>query len=670
MTSFRFDSIQQLHNATEARQAQRRMSAPPPPATAPGSELLVISRLQAQLLASEAEVARLRAENAQLRHEALQRAVMASAAQQQQQMQMQVQVQAQPVAVAHENSAQPLPLPDAPTTTTDVAAGAGTSNTNTSSASVNRLRASSIAGVSALCSLKRRPSPSRNARSKVDATNIACASDDGESDTHSLCLIPGCSEKSEGDRTSHLCRGHHGQLRSAASTAAAEAIANTSTTSSTNSHVSAVDADTNANKDTKKKAKSSAARGNDEKKAAPTEKAAPSLELPRVEIDFNGEKLTRTQKRLLESMMQEDARSNVNGAVGSATGGSTNRERKPRTSSSLSSKRKKTKPSPEKSSRRTRGTGNDQPTRSTKRRIIKPSQPGIGETKEGRGSDYNRIFIRQTLLETLRRIGTAVDPYGYFSFPVDPDEDDCPDYYDIVDRETEAMDLSTIESMIKDGTVKSVDELRAMLMRIVFSCRKYNRDEDNDVREEGEKILPLAEPLLDRARKSIEQQMKKSGCVGQEKGIVDKAYTSTSIKKKRQRTEGNARAAERSGGGHTKRSVTKAAETSQMRNSKQQGKHIDNDKGEHRARGSDKKNVSRPSGPTQVFDRPASDTGRGWRIIGIKRNRGKYPDHVDRYWISPMAKKKLRSRKEVDRFLAALEKTEGSEEEAFRIMRR
>ena len=168
------------------------MSAPPP--VAGGAELLTISRLQAQLLASEAEVARLRAENAQLRHEALlQRAVMASSA-----------AQGQPVAAS-------------PTTAT---------------ASANRLRASSIAGVSALCSMKRPPSPSSKARGAVDATVTAGSNSNsgGEMDTQSsLCLIPGCNEKSEGDRTSHLCREHHGQLRSAASTAATEAIANAST---------------------------------------------------------------------------------------------------------------------------------------------------------------------------------------------------------------------------------------------------------------------------------------------------------------------------------------------------------------------------------------------------------------------------------------------------------
>ena len=622
------------------------MSAPPPQAT--GSELLVISRLQAQLLASEAEVARLRAENARLRHEAL---VMASASQQ-------LQVQAQPVA--HENSSQSLPLPTAPTTTTAV------SNADTSAASATRLRASSIAGVRALCSMRRSPSPPRNARSTVDTTITAGSSNDGESGAHSLCLMPGCNETSEGNRTCHLCRGHHGQLSSAASTAAADAIANTST-SSTNANVSAIDAgtnaNTNANREIKKKAKSSAARGNGENKRSSTEKAAPSLELSQIEVDLNGEKSTRTQKRLLELMMQEDARSNGKEAVGSATGDSTNRERANREKQS-SKKKKYIRPS---------RTGNDQPTRSTKRKITKPSQPGIGETKEGRGSDYNRIFIRQTLLETLRRVGTAVDPYGYFSFPVDPDQDDCRDYYDIVDRDTEAMDLSTIESMIKDGTVKSVDELRAMLMRIVFSCRKYNWHEDNEVREEAEKILPLAEPLLDRARKSIEQQMKKSGFVRLEKGAaVRNANFSTHIPRprKRQRTEGNASEKERFGSG--KHPVTEVPAANHVRNSQHKGKHnitCTSTEGQS-ARSSDKKRVPRSSGPTQVFDRPAPDVGREWRTIGIQRNRGKYPDHVDRYWISPKVKKKLRSRKEVDRFLEALEKTEGSEEDAFRIMRR
>ena len=408
---------------------------------------------------------------------------------------------------------------------------------------------------------------------------------------------------------------------------------------------------------------------NDEKKPAPTEKATPSLELSPIEIDLDGEKLTRTQKRLLESMMQEDGKSrNASKSAGSATGGSTSRESKSRTKSSSKQRQKQ-----KKNTSRPRGTSNGkltaEPTRSTKRKITKPNQPGIGETKEGRGVDYNRIFIRQTLLETLRRVGTAVDPYGYFSYPVDPDEDDCPDYYDIVDRDTEAMDLSTIESMIKDGTVKSVDGMRAMLMRIVFSCRKYNRDEESEVREECEKILPLAEPMLDRARKTIEQQMKKSGSVGPEKGTANKSNSSTSSinnprAKKRQRTDGIA-AGGSSGG---KRSGTKNPAAGHVMKKRKQGKHNATGAGEHGAHNSDIGFLN--SVPTQVFDRPASDIGTGWRIIGIQRNRGKYPDHIDRYWISPKAKKRLRSRKEVDRFLVALEKTEGSEEDAFRITRR
>ena len=156
------------------------MSAPPPP-----PELLVLlSSLRAQLLASEAEVARLRAENARLRHESLQRAF---------------------VHVANGNNVVPVP--------------AGTA---AAAASAARLRASSIAGVSALCSLKRPSSSDRiagadiaNDNNSAAAASTAVAAAPAPAPGQqggSLCLIPGCSEPSEGERSSHLCRGHHGQL--------------------------------------------------------------------------------------------------------------------------------------------------------------------------------------------------------------------------------------------------------------------------------------------------------------------------------------------------------------------------------------------------------------------------------------------------------------------------
>mmetsp|Transcript_34131 Transcript_34131/g.100505 ORF Transcript_34131/g.100505 Transcript_34131/m.100505 type:complete len:522 (-) Transcript_34131:57-1622(-) len=489
-----------------------------------------------------------------------------------------------------------------------------------------------------------------------------------------LCLIPGCSEPSEGERSSHLCLEHHGQLRSAATTAAAEALASAGadgeSTSRGRDKPSESSAEAKKQKkgvlpaQTKKSHRGKAqARADDVSTGADASSNTADVMIAGGTVNLEGEKLTRSQRRLLESMMREDSNTTSKSTVGADGVSSPNEEtkRKPRKKSTSS------KP-------KTDRAGNDnpaaEPTRSTKRRIIKPNRPGIGETKEGRGSDYARIFIRQTLLETLRKVGTAVDPYGFFSSPVDPDADDCPDYYDVVDRETEAMDLGTIESMIKNGTVSTVDEMRAMLMRIVFSCRKYNRDEDDEVREEGENILPLSEPLLGRARKAIEQQMKKSGFVEIDKGTVNDTNSSLSSPRanKRQRTE--------AGGGPTsstcastsrKHSGGKVTATSQQTGSKERGNQSNANGKQRGARTGDSKEAS---GPTQVFDRPASDVGWGWRIIGIQRCRGRYPDHIDKYWISPKAKKRLRSRKEISRFLTALDKTEGSEEEAFRMIQR
>ena len=590
------------------------MSAPPPP-----PELLVLlSSLRAQLLASEAEVARLRAENARLRHESLQRAF---------------------VHVANGNNDVPVPA-------------------GTAAASATRLRASSIAGVSALCSLKRPSSSDRIAGADIgNDNNSAAAASTAVAPAPapapgqhggSLCLIPGCSEPSEGERSSHLCRIHHGQLRSAAANGANSSPRRESEDKKPPGKSSG---SPEAKKQKKKKvvpqkaaavptpARSSKKRHDGDKPTAKVDDAtvetgaaaAASSNTSAADLaaggslDLEAEKLTRSQRRLLESMMRQDSNTS---ARATRNGVSSSQE--------MTKARKMTSAKPK---RDTTEAGNDSPTRLTKRRITKPNRPGFGETKEGRGSDYARIFIRQTLLETLRKVGTAVDPYGFFSSPVDPVADDCPDYYDVVDRETEAMDLGSIEFMIKDGTISTVDEMRTMLMRIAHSCRKYNRDEDDEVRQEGEKILPLSEPFLDRARRAIEQQMKKSGCVETGEGAVHDTISSSVSSpraEKRQRIEGGT--------------------------NKQQGKQ---------GRGARTNDSSKTaSGPIQVFDRPAPDIGSGWRIIGIQRCRGKYPEHVDKYWLSPKAKKRLRSRKEVSRFLAALDKTEGSEEEAFRMIQR
>lgn len=360
----------------------------------------------------------------------------------------------------------------------------------------------------------------------------------------------------------------------------------------------------------------------------------------------------------------------------------------------------------------------------TKRSIVKPKRLRV-EEKEGRGAGYTYIFVQQTLLDLLRKVRRKVDAYGYFSRPVDPVRDECPDYYDIIDRETEAMDLDTVENMIECGSISSVDEFESMLERIAHCCRKYNTDPSNGVRQEGDRIMSLSKPLLENAR-SVTAKRFEGNADGTEKkvssvassshgpgpakrgkatdrkevegveeefpnGVVvyveykdvlycatvlDKrirkggpeyfihyygyketadqwvkyadihkktAYTSRRYNKQR---EEEATAGTSRGGGTTSKKL-------------QPGSNGGASKG-------DGKSPERPSYPGELFDRRAPEIGAGWRVKAVKRKCG---DRVDRYWLSPKKQKKLRSKREIERFLDALNKVEGNEEKAFAMIK-
>ena len=55
------------------------------------------------------------------------------------------------------------------------------------------------------------------------------------------------------------------------------------------------------------------------------------------------------------------------------------------------------------------------------------------------------------MIECLRKIRKD-DSAEPFLFPVDPEEDLCPDYYEFVDKR-QVMDLSTIEKFIEIGFI-------------------------------------------------------------------------------------------------------------------------------------------------------------------------------------------------------------------------
>lgn len=281
----------------------------------------------------------------------------------------------------------------------------------------------------------------------------------------------------------------------------------------------------------------------------------------------------------------------------------------------------------------------------SKRNSVKPKRAKVGEM-EGRGAEYTNIFIQQTLLELLRKVGRKVDEYGYFARPVDPIKDECPDYYDIIDKDKEAMDLDTMESMIKSGSIASIDEFETMLNRIAHCCRKYNSDPENGVREEGDKIALLSKPLLEHARNIIAKRLE----CNTEKSPSVSIPTSQRPAKRIKASSGDS-------------STSSQYSRSNVQSGHREG--TDQEKGKSKSKKGD-----RQSGPIELYDRPAPDIGRGWRVKGTKRNRGQFSDHVDRYWFSPKEKKRLRSKREIERFLNALEIVQGDENKAYAMIQR
>ena len=60
----------------------------------------------------------------------------------------------------------------------------------------------------------------------------------------------------------------------------------------------------------------------------------------------------------------------------------------------------------------------------------------------------------------------------------------------------------------------------------------------------------------------------------------------------------------------------------------------------------------------------------GWTKKIFERPSGATKGTHDRYWYTPITKRKLRSMVEVNRFLAALEKSQGDEDEAWKIFKK
>jgi predicted GNAT family N-acyltransferase len=114
--------------------------------------------------------------------------------------------------------------------------------------------------------------------------------------------------------------------------------------------------------------------------------------------------------------------------------------------------------------------------------------------------------LRDILAEAIRKLRRKCDPYGFFSKPVDPEDDDCSDYYDIVSR-SEAMCFNTIEDKFQSGDIRTINTIKDHIQMIINCARKYNTDEDNFVRIQADVMMSKAEPIFDVARKKWKDHM-------------------------------------------------------------------------------------------------------------------------------------------------------------------
>jgi hypothetical protein len=114
------------------------------------------------------------------------------------------------------------------------------------------------------------------------------------------------------------------------------------------------------------------------------------------------------------------------------------------------------------------------------------------------------VDMKETLLDLVLKIRRKADVYGFFSRPVDPVQDQCPDYFEVIDPVNEAMDLGTIEKLIKSGQIDTFDKTQTYLKRIVTSGRKYNTDTDNFVRKQTERFDTMSISLVQKAREAVQ----------------------------------------------------------------------------------------------------------------------------------------------------------------------
>ena len=108
------------------------------------------------------------------------------------------------------------------------------------------------------------------------------------------------------------------------------------------------------------------------------------------------------------------------------------------------------------------------------------------------------------MIECLRKIRKD-DSAEPFLFPVDPEEDLCPDYYEFVDKR-QVMDLSTIEKFIEIGICDSMEKFDELFQRIAICCKQYNTNPAAEIRGQLDNFMRISEPIIEKYKSRFREK--------------------------------------------------------------------------------------------------------------------------------------------------------------------
>uniref|UniRef100_A0A7S3V9M7 ubiquitinyl hydrolase 1 n=1 Tax=Chaetoceros debilis TaxID=122233 RepID=A0A7S3V9M7_9STRA len=122
-----------------------------------------------------------------------------------------------------------------------------------------------------------------------------------------------------------------------------------------------------------------------------------------------------------------------------------------------------------------------------------------------RPNEHTRFkWQTKMLFDLLKSVRQKTDQHGFFSKPIDPDLDECEDYYDVVNI-NDAMSFDTMQEMIEragsgetrgDGVITSLQEFKSCLNQIIKCARNYYSNEKSFIRKEADLIEKRSDGII------------------------------------------------------------------------------------------------------------------------------------------------------------------------------